>query len=47
MIDWLIGIVGVVPAEYEFLLYLSAFVLVIIVVVNIINALFSPFRLFK
>lgn len=47
MINWLIDIVGAVPTEYEFLLYISAFVLVIIVVVNIINALFSPFRLFR
>lgn len=47
MIDWLISVVGQVPQEYEFLIYITAFVLVIIVVVNIINALFSPFRTFK
>lgn len=47
MIEWLTSIVGVVPTEFQFLLYLTAFVLVVIVVVNIINALFSPFRLFK
>lgn len=47
MINWLIDIVGTVPQEYQFLLYITAFTLVVIVVVNIINGLFSPFRLFK
>lgn len=47
MIDWLISIIGQVPTEYQFLVYATACVLVIIVVVNIINALFSPFRAFK
>lgn len=47
MIEWLQSIIGVVPQEYEFIVVIGAVVLVIIVVVNIINALFSPFRLFK
>lgn len=47
MIDWLISVIGNVPTEYEFILYITASVLVVILVTNVINALFSPFRLFK
>lgn len=47
MIDWLQSIIGTVPVEYEFVIYITACVLTVIVVTNIINALFSPFRLFK
>lgn len=47
MIEWLNDIIGQIPADYQYLVYITACVLVVIVVVNIINALFSPFRLFK
>lgn len=47
MIAWLENIIGTVPADYQYVLYITSAVLVIIVVVNIVNALFSPFRLFK
>ena len=47
MIAWLENIIGTVPSEFQYILYVTASVLVIIVVVNIVNALFSPFRLFK
>ena len=47
MISWLTDIIGAVPGDYQFLLYITACVLIVIVVTNIINALFSPFRLFK
>ena len=47
MIDWLISIIGTVPEQYEYLVITSACVLVIILVVNVINLFFSPFRTFK
>ncbi len=47
MIDWLTQIIGNVPAEYQYILYITACVLVVIVTTNILNALFSPFRLFR
>lgn len=47
MISWLTQIIGDVPADYQFILYLTACVLVVVLTTNIINALFSPFRLFK
>lgn len=47
MIDWLLDIIGEVPEQYQFIIYITASVLVILVVVNIIQFLFSPFRLFK
>ena len=47
MINWLISIIGTVPEQYEFLVITTALVLVVIVVVNVINLFFSPFRTFK
>ena len=47
MIDWLYSVIGNVPAEYEHIVYITASVLVVIVVTNVINLLFSPFRSFK
>ena len=47
MIEWLTSVIGLVPEEYQFILITTSCVLVVIVVTNVINALFSPFRLFK
>ncbi len=47
MIEWLITVIGNVPEKYEFILYITACVLVTIVVTNVINLFFSPFRSFK
>ncbi len=44
MIDWLLGIIGQVPDEDMYIVYIAAAVLVIIVVTNIINLFFSPFK---
>lgn len=47
MINWLISVIGDIPQDYYFLVIISACVLVIIVVVNVINLFFSPFSQFK
>ena len=47
MINWLISVIGEIPAEYSYILYVTASVLVVIVVTNVINLFFSPFRSFK
>lgn len=47
MIDWLFSVIGSVPTEYEHIIYITAAVLVVIVVTNVINLFFSPFRSFK
>jgi|GEM_PF-6982994 len=47
MIEWLYGVIGSIPQEYEFVIYITASVLVVILITNVINAFFSPFRLFK
>lgn len=47
MIDWLISVIGTVPENYQFLIYTTACVLVVVLVTNVINLFFSPFRSFK
>ena len=47
MINWLYSVIGSVPQEYEHIVYITASVLVVIVVTNVINLFFSPFRSFK
>lgn len=47
MIQWLYGVIGSIPQEYEFIVYVTACVLVVILVTNVINLFFSPFRTFK
>ena len=47
MIEWLTSVIGSIPQEYEFIIYITACVLVVILVTNVINLFFSPFRSFK
>lgn len=44
MIDWLLGVLGAVPADYQFIVIIGAVVIVILFVVSVLNALFLPFR---
>lgn len=47
MIDWLYSVIGNVSFENEFIVDITACVLVVILVTNVINLFFSPFRSFK
>ena len=47
MIEWLYSVIGTVPEEYQFIFITTACVLVVILVTNVINLFFSPFRSFK
>lgn len=47
MIDWVYSVIGSVSGQYEFIVDLTACVLVVILVTNVINLFFSPFRSFK
>lgn len=47
MIEWLTSVIGSVPEEFQFIVIATACTLVVILVTNVINLLFSPFRLFK
>lgn len=47
MIAWLTNILGSVPTDYQFIVYLGATALVVLCVVCIFNALFMPFRMLK
>ena len=44
MINWLLGVLGTVPADSQFIVVIGATVIVILFVVSILNALFIPFR---
>lgn len=47
MISWLENILGTVPTEYRFVVVIGATVLVILCVVSVFQALFTPLRRFK
>ncbi len=47
MINWLLTVIGEIPQDYYFLVVITACVLTIVVVVNVINLFFSPFSQFK
>lgn len=47
MINWLTSVIGTIPEEFQFIVITTACVLVVILVTNVINLFFSPFRLFK
>lgn len=44
MIDWFYDVLGSVPSEYQFFVIAGAVVLVIVCVLSVFQALFSPFR---
>lgn len=47
MIEWLSDVIGYIPIEYEYIYYIVASVLVVILITNVINLFFNPFRVFK